>query len=584
MSNDPKTLSESTNSNADIPLYGTIAIKDGVAAVTMPEPDAQRPSLTPGDNVIIKVNKREITEKTPVSAEDDIEIKPRDQEASLNYTVQVDDTLMQAYMSVSYKVGQKFSINDSKPTQDLMVTAEFKEEVPPQALDYTTVIVELAQKRITHYINEGKIRTLLTCGQNCQKELIAEGVPPKPPVDESIEYVFQNKEFEEGRRLRRMEKILSVEAGEVLAVKHPGIPGEPGINLNGAPVGVRDPKTLSIKARKGVKLAPDGTKAYAAIDGRPDVVNGKLSVLPVYNHKGNVNPKTGDINFKGDVVVSGNVEDYMVISATGDVTVTGFVANSTINSGGNITIKGNIVGCKLFAGKFSLFCSSILNYLTNMEHQAALILKFVSQLQSQMQGKIPLDAAVKAIIKQKFPDLSQQTATFAVNIRGKAEYAMMEEPVVLAVNQLTEAFDVINNEKVYTDEMFTKLQETITKAKDILESLSRQECSLNGKYVQSSTLAASADIIINGEGCHQSTLNAGRKVEIKGTKGLFKGGEINAGGDIYIKEAGSELGAATKISTKAKQKIRMDIAWPGVEASTDTTRKVFYKKQHKIVF
>ncbi len=584
MSNDPKTSPESSYSNTDRPLHGTIAIKDGVAIVTMPEPDAERPSLTPGDNVIINVNKREITDKNPVSAEDEIEIKPRNMEASLNYTVNVDDALMRAYMSVNYKCGQKFTINDSEPSQDLMVTAELKEEISPPALDYMTVIIELAQKRITHYIDEGKIRTLLTCGENCQKELIAEGVPPKPPVDDRIEYVFQNKEFEEGRRLRRMEKILSVEAGEVLAVKYPGIPGEPGINLNGAPVGVRDPKNLSIKVRKGATLSSDGTKAYAAIDGRPDVVNGKLSVLPVYNHKGNVNPETGDINFKGDVIVSGNVEDYMLISASGDVTVTGFVANSTINSGGNITVKGNIVGCKLFAGKFSLFCSSISNYLTKMEQQVTFILKFVSQLQSQMQGKIPLDTAVKAIIKQKFPELSQQCTTFAVNIRGKAEYAMMEDPVVQAVNRLTEAFDVINNEKIYTDEKFSELQESITKAKDILESMSRQDAALNGKYVQSSTLAASADIIINGEGCHQSTLNAGRKVEIKGTKGLFKGGEIKAGGNIYIKEAGSELGATTKIETKAKQTIKMDIAWPGVEASTGTTRKVFYQKQHKIVF
>jgi len=584
MSNDPKTSPESSYSNTDRPLHGTIAIKDGVAIVTMPEPDAERPSLTPGDNVIINVNKREITDKNPVSAEDEIEIKPRNMEASLNYTVNVDDALMRAYMSVNYKCGQKFTINDSEPSQDLMVTAELKEEISPPALDYMTVIIELAQKRITHYIDEGKIRTLLTCGENCQKELIAEGVPPKPPVDDRIEYVFQNKEFEEGRRLRRMEKILSVEAGEVLAVKYPGIPGEPGINLNGAPVGVRDPKNLSIKVRKGATLSSDGTKAYAAIDGRPDVVNGKLSVLPVYNHKGNVNPETGDISFKGDVIVSGNVEDYMLISASGDVTVTGFVANSTINSGGNITVKGNIVGCKLFAGKFSLFCSSISNYLTKMEQQVTFILKFVSQLQSQMQGKIPLDTAVKAIIKQKFPELSQQCTTFAVNIRGKAEYAMMEDPVVQAVNRLTEAFDVINNEKIYTDEKFSELQESITKAKDILESMSRQDAALNGKYVQSSTLAASADIIINGEGCHQSTLNAGRKVEIKGTKGLFKGGEIKAGGNIYIKEAGSELGATTKIETKAKQTIKMDIAWPGVEASTGTTRKVFYQKQHKIVF
>ncbi|WP_366923755.1 FapA family protein [Metallumcola ferriviriculae] len=579
MSNDPKTL---PNSNTDRPLRGTIGIKDGVASVIMPEPDAERPSLTPGDNVIINVNKREITDKTPINAEDEIEIKPGEKKASLDYTVQVDAALMHARMSVNYKYGQKFSINDSKPTQDLVVSAEFKEEVSPPALDYTTVIIELAQKGITHYINEGKIRTLLTSGQNCQRELIAEGVSPKPPMDESIEYVFQNKEFEEGRRLRRMAKILSVEAGEVLAVKHPGIPGEPGINLNGAPVGVRDPKAISIKTGKGVTLSPDGTKAYAAIDGRPDVVNGKLSVLPVCNHKGNVNPETGDISFKGDVIVSGNVEDNMLISATGEVTVTGFVANSTINSGGSITVNGNIVGCKLFAGKVSLICSSILNYLTKMEHQITLILKFVAQLHSQMQGKIPLDTAVRAIIKQKYPKLSQECAAFAADIRGKDEFKMMEGPVVQVVNQLTEAFDIVNNEKIYTDDMFTELQESITKAKDILDAMNRPDAALNGRYVQSSTLFASADIIINGEGCHQSILNAGRKVEIKGIKGLFKGGEINAGGNIYIKEAGSELGVATKIGTKAKQTIKMDIAWPGVEASTGTTRKVFYQKQHKI--
>lgn len=70
----------------------------------------------------------------------------------------------------------------------------------------------------------------------------------------------------------------------------------------------------------------------------------------MYIHHGDVDIKTGNLRFKGDVKIAGNVCEAMEVQVTGNVEVQGLVTMARVVSGGKIIILGNIVGSRLRAG------------------------------------------------------------------------------------------------------------------------------------------------------------------------------------------------------------------------------------------
>ena len=66
---------------------------------------------------------------------------------------------------------------------------------------------------------------------------------------------------------------------------------------------------INLVVREGCKVEND--KVIATIEGRPNVKNGIFSVNRVLETKHDVDIKTGNIDFIGDVVISGSVKDGM---------------------------------------------------------------------------------------------------------------------------------------------------------------------------------------------------------------------------------------------------------------------------------
>ena len=68
--------------------------------------------------------------------------------------------------------------------------------------------------------------------------------------------------------------------------------------------------------------------------------------MPVYEIYGDVCMKTGNISFKGDVIIHGTVRTGMSIESNGTVTIDGAVEAATITAQKNILIRGGIQGGK----------------------------------------------------------------------------------------------------------------------------------------------------------------------------------------------------------------------------------------------
>jgi len=82
---------------------------------------------------------------------------------------------------------------------------------------------------------------------------------------------------------------------------------------------------------KNVLLAEDGLSLLAGIDGRVEIIDGKIHIYAVYEVSGNVDNSTGNIDFVGNVIIHGNV-------------LTGF----EVKSGGYIEVSGRVRGCETF--------------------------------------------------------------------------------------------------------------------------------------------------------------------------------------------------------------------------------------------
>ena len=74
------------------------------------------------------------------------------------------------------------------------------------------------------------------------------------------------------------------------------------------------------------------------------LIGDKINVEPVYQVNGNVNLSTGNIDFLGSVIISGNVEDGFSVKAAGNIEIHGTVEKARLQAVGDIAVYQGITG------------------------------------------------------------------------------------------------------------------------------------------------------------------------------------------------------------------------------------------------
>lgn len=141
-----------------------------------------------------------------------------------------------------------------------------------------------------------------------------------------------------------LDLVINVKKGDLLAEITPPTKGIPGKTTTGEVIPAKNGREAKIRIGKNVVVSQDALKMYTEIDGQPILEDGRLSVLPVLEVKGDVGPATGNIDFLGSVIVFGNVKSGFTIKASGDIEINGIVEAAKIEAGGNITVKRGIQG------------------------------------------------------------------------------------------------------------------------------------------------------------------------------------------------------------------------------------------------
>jgi uncharacterized protein (DUF342 family) len=232
----------------------------------------------------------------------------------------------------------------------------FLSVVPPQTEEGDWPNLQKAkelvrQEAIIYGVFEDEIRRVVE-ERIPEPTLIAQGDDPIPGEDAFLSFTFPTgrksslpKELEDGRvDFREISTIYNVQKDQVLVTKTPATKGECGKDIRGREIQPKPGKDKTLVMGKNVAWTPDGLSVIATADGEPTLAGNRLSVLSVYEVPGGVNFRSGNIDFLGNVVVRGNVENGFTVKAEGDVTVFGNVEAGMVTCGGNLLVVGGIVG------------------------------------------------------------------------------------------------------------------------------------------------------------------------------------------------------------------------------------------------
>ncbi|MCL6635207.1 MAG: FapA family protein [Peptococcaceae bacterium] len=548
---------------------GEVWIAGGKVYVKNPSGTGKVPTITPGQGVDLLVNGNRIMERTAVREDDEILIVPHTVEEPGSFQIRVGPGGMSATLELKMGTITRHVVQDSRPESDLVVkTVKLVEKTCPFTL--AEIMQEMTRRNISFGIKHDEIQEILAKPED-GLYLIAEGIPPGDTVDERVELNFaagpgEQKVSAESEKVnfRDMVEIPSVEPGALLAVKHFGVQGTPGRKVTGDIIPPAKPQVFELVGGKGVEISPDGSKAYASIGGRPVArKTGNryfIDVEPVLHKKGDVDISSGNIRFKGDVVVHGNVCEGMTVQAAGKIDIRGMVFQARIAAQGDIKAGRNIMGSDIVAGGNNSFFKALHKILDSLHTDLAEIARVVPELARHPKMKdVKTGQLVQVLIDRKYGRVPGLIAEM-VKLSGQNSFILPREMGQL-LEKVEKNLSGLNLLKIESVEQLQSLLSEILDVQRVIDGMARDRAGITFGYAVNSRIEASGDVRVEGLGCINTTIRAGGNVNIKG---VFRGGEIVAGGDVILNEAGSELGVRTLVRAGEGRKIYIKKAHGGV--------------------
>jgi uncharacterized protein (DUF342 family) len=220
------------------------------------------------------------------------------------------------------------------------------------ALSFDEYMAIFKQNNIMAGVKEDYLVDFIDRPEYDQEVEIAVGSEPVKGRDAYIKYYFetdQNKmKFKEGAGgkidFKELNIIQNVSANQEIAKKIPPEKGVNGKTVTGKLTFSTDGEDIPLPLGTNTRAGDDGETIFATIDGQVIVVGNVVNVEPVLTIEGDVNLKTGNIDFKGTVVVKGSIDDGFTVKATGNIEVNGNVGKANLDSAGDVVIHQGVNG------------------------------------------------------------------------------------------------------------------------------------------------------------------------------------------------------------------------------------------------
>lgn len=541
--------------------HGLVWIEGGRVQVRNPVGDGRRARIGATNKLQLLINGQPVTGMALLTEADQIVVEPVVEHLEPELQLEISPDGLEAHLTIKCGRVLEYVPADQGPQFNLMLEAEarIREVIPPtkeMALDL------INRKGVRFGINYPYLKEIFD--QPVEGSyLVARGRPPRPGEPDRVEYFFALSPFVEkdGDRgepfdFREIRQLQSVEAGDCLAVLRRGTPGEPGNTVRGDVILPPKQESIELIAGPGTRLLDEGLRVVATTSGLPTARVSRnrvvFSVQPVFVHEGDLTPQDQNIRFRGNVHIKGNVGEGMTVEAAENVLVAGTVNQAKIAAVGHLQVGGNVFASNLQAG-CSLCCSlqTIRPQLEQITQSLELLIHLARELMKSpvfQEVNVTFNLLVLNLIEVRFPRLRAQVYDLCTRIRKTAP-AMPDELKDL-VNLLERNFTGVVQFGDIQD-----LEELYHKSSFICSCLENETTSCADAslpYAVNSRIEATGRVFIFGKGIYHCTVIAGGDVDING---VLRGGFVLAKGNVYVKEAGSLLGVATRITVPENRKI-----------------------------
>jgi len=274
---------------------------------------------------------------------------------------------------IAEKEGLVFYYPDSilvKPYADARITIVVAEDrmsasmtLTPAVGDGQRLTRELVEKalknrKITTGINE---QTIIDAVEKCETEKailenvpVARGVPALNGTDGRLVFkvkLHASHQFKSTGKdqvdFREKDSIININQGTLLALHFPAQPKEQdGMDVFGNTIPAADGIPVELKISRNIEARENNKgvmEYYAKMDGQVLFENNTLDMESLFVVNEDLSLETGNIDFLGNVLIKGNVEDKFIIKAGGDIEIRGNVGASVVHAGRDVYVKGGVI-------------------------------------------------------------------------------------------------------------------------------------------------------------------------------------------------------------------------------------------------
>ena len=238
-----------------------------------------------------------------------------------------------------------------KVARDKMTATIMLHEPEDDTYSRDEIMEALQKNNITAGIEEEVIDQLLAGELYDEEVIIAKGTPPVQGKDGYFEFFF-NTESRKQPLIREdgtadysaMGRLETVEEGQIIAKYHESVQGEKGETVTGAELMPRYVREQPVLRGKSIERNDETNEYKATISGKISYNNGNIEILVVHEIDSDVDSLTGNIEFYGDIVITGNVESGVTVRSGRNITVEGTVSSAKLFAGGDIILQRGIQG------------------------------------------------------------------------------------------------------------------------------------------------------------------------------------------------------------------------------------------------
>ncbi|WDL98885.1 FapA family protein [Alicyclobacillus sp. ALC3] len=522
-------------------VHGTVYFRNGNVIVTDPKHDGAYATIIVPETPLIQVfmDGEQVYGEVVVSESHSIQVQVTSVEPAISYRAVVSEDELSVEVQASVVEGVNLCLEDVEPCRHLEFVME-ETHRHPEPMPQEVILNLLSKHGYTGTIDYAAVNRLCH-PSNHQEEIVLRGVLPQKGLP--AKFRASAALSVEHDPILHTSRFSTVSIGTTVAVLEPGTKGVPGINVYGIPIEAKyDGKQTTLNFGRGV-INVNGD-IVAIRDGRPRYTKQVVDVVPELIFEKDISIEDGEVQFDGNIIVNGSIQEGAVVKASGLITVYGHIEKSSVFSGAGVVVQNGIYDSKLVSGYQQFHYESLLNLIAKLvpelkrfQEEHALMVEHVTK-RSDMADTLSRIPSI--LFEKRHTALEHMLATLVDE--DSNELSGFDSAYQVLKELVESKWSGESRFKVSDSDIKTLLGKIKALDKEI-RGLPQESTIIRATNVVSSSLQSVGNIIITGN-VESSTLESGRTVSIR--KGL-RGGFVTAKKSVYVSELGTPSGIETSV-------------------------------------